>query len=435
VGRRKIGRQVAAVRTTAPDDRRWGVRRFIHVLVGCTVLATLTNTWVIQGLIVPAVVASGSMAPALVGPHRGWQCGSCRHEFVCSLETLRAPDAPAVCPNCGAENAAARGADVGGDRVLVDRSALLWRSPRRWETVAFRDPGDSSALCVKRVVGLPGECVEIQAGDVLIGGRRTTRHLAEQRAMAVIVYDTPANFRRWQAAADGSWELADGRAMHRARAAAHDVNWLTYHHEQVFNAGAPRGGPIVDESPSDQGESRALSSVSDIALACEALAFGDGEIHLRAGCRGDEFTARIDVASGRGELKHNDRTVARFDAPPRPLRTASWLELRLADHQAQLVLADRLLVQWNYEPSEDSPEKRSQILAIGARGADVELRRLRILRDIYYTPGPRGSQAKYRLGPDEYFMLGDNSPHAIDSRAWWPGGIPASSIVGKLLKW
>jgi hypothetical protein len=77
------------------------------------------------------------------------------------------------------------------------------------------------------------------------------------------------------------------------------------------------------------------------------------------------------------------------------------------------------------------------VLAIGARGAEVEARHMLVTRDVYYTPGPGGSNAKFRLGPDEYFLLGDNSPHALDSRTWSDGGAGVSRdmILGRTLRW
>jgi signal peptidase I len=59
-----------------------------------------------------------------------------------------------------------------GRRLLVDRSAFLWRPPRRYEAVVLHSPEDPEMLCVKRVVGLPGETVEIAEGDVYIDGAR-----------------------------------------------------------------------------------------------------------------------------------------------------------------------------------------------------------------------------------------------------------------------
>lgn len=54
------------------------------------------------------------------------------------------------------------------------------------------------------------------------------------------------------------------------------------------------------------------------------------------------------------------------------------------------------------------------------------------------TYGPRSGQelglsVEYILGPDEYFVLGDNSLVSVDSRTWEPPGIPANSICGRVI--
>jgi signal peptidase I len=56
-----------------------------------------------------------------------------------------------------------------GDRRLVNRCIYLWRAPRRGETVVIRDGIDHS-LCVKRIVGVPEDRLEIHDGKVFING-------------------------------------------------------------------------------------------------------------------------------------------------------------------------------------------------------------------------------------------------------------------------
>ena len=43
---------------------------------------------------------------------------------------------------------------------------------------------------MKRVVGLPGETIEIRGGDVYVNGAIARKSLAQQREMAVLVHDT-----------------------------------------------------------------------------------------------------------------------------------------------------------------------------------------------------------------------------------------------------
>jgi len=57
-----------------------------------------------------------------------------------------------------------------GAMNFANRLAYLWREPARGDVVAIRMAG-LGLLYVKRIVGLPGERVEIAAGVVTINGR------------------------------------------------------------------------------------------------------------------------------------------------------------------------------------------------------------------------------------------------------------------------
>jgi signal peptidase I len=57
-----------------------------------------------------------------------------------------------------------------GDRVIANRLAYLNGPPGRLQVVVFRVPDDEGRLFVKRIIGLPGETVEIKAGQVYIDG-------------------------------------------------------------------------------------------------------------------------------------------------------------------------------------------------------------------------------------------------------------------------
>lgn len=57
-----------------------------------------------------------------------------------------------------------------GERVLAYKLAYLVHPPRRGDIVIFHYPKQPSEMYVKRVIGLPGETVEIRNGRVLING-------------------------------------------------------------------------------------------------------------------------------------------------------------------------------------------------------------------------------------------------------------------------
>jgi len=65
--------------------------------------------------------------------------------------------------------------DADGQRVLIDRAALSFRQPRRWEVVAFRQSRQPGRMLVKRWSDLPGESIEINGGDVYIDGASATQ--------------------------------------------------------------------------------------------------------------------------------------------------------------------------------------------------------------------------------------------------------------------
>lgn len=59
-----------------------------------------------------------------------------------------------------------------GQRLFVNRLAYASASPARGDVIVFPQPGEASpVLLIKRVVGLPGEEVEIRSGAVYIDGR------------------------------------------------------------------------------------------------------------------------------------------------------------------------------------------------------------------------------------------------------------------------
>ena len=57
-----------------------------------------------------------------------------------------------------------------GDRIFGNRLAYLFSDPQRYDIVIFKYPDDETQLYIKRVIGLPGETVEIRDGKVYIDG-------------------------------------------------------------------------------------------------------------------------------------------------------------------------------------------------------------------------------------------------------------------------
>ena len=59
-----------------------------------------------------------------------------------------------------------------GDRILVGKFIYELADPKRWDVIVFKFPGDATTDArtnfIKRLVGLPGETIRIQHGDVWV---------------------------------------------------------------------------------------------------------------------------------------------------------------------------------------------------------------------------------------------------------------------------
>lgn len=59
-----------------------------------------------------------------------------------------------------------------GEYVMIDTFAYRIGRPRRGDIVAFRHEGDARGIFIKRVIGLPGDRVTIDRGQVYVDGRK-----------------------------------------------------------------------------------------------------------------------------------------------------------------------------------------------------------------------------------------------------------------------
>ena len=59
-----------------------------------------------------------------------------------------------------------------GQTLQVDRLAYLFRAPKRWDVVLFRPPESYKGIWAFRVVGLPGENINFEAGRILVNGEK-----------------------------------------------------------------------------------------------------------------------------------------------------------------------------------------------------------------------------------------------------------------------
>ena len=130
--------------------------------------------------------------------------------------------------------------------------------------MAFRDPQRADQIVIKRVVGLPGERVQIRDGDVYVNGQLARKNLSQQRAMAVSVYDAnhfphlDSNLPpRWSGQAPRSrWQISAGVFRHPGSDRP-GVDWCEYHHWDRIGEKVV-AGPIYDLCGYNQGHPRRM---------------------------------------------------------------------------------------------------------------------------------------------------------------------------------
>ena len=61
-----------------------------------------------------------------------------------------------------------------GQNLMVDKVSYRFREPKRFEVIVLKPyEGDNKTLYIKRIIGLPGETVQIQSdGTILINGEK-----------------------------------------------------------------------------------------------------------------------------------------------------------------------------------------------------------------------------------------------------------------------
>ena len=237
-------------------------RELIESIVIAFVLAFLFRTFEAEAFVIP----TGSMANTLVGRHKDIDCPKCgqRYRAGASSEVesdgrLKHPSfevTRAQCPNCGyaADLKPSNPQDesypsYSGDRILVGKFAYEagLGEPKRWDVAVFKFPGDTTINYIKRLVGLPGEKLKIQYGNLYIGNgdddgytiarkspsklRAMMQPVHDNDHVPVELYDAewptrwqsdPLNQTKWVRSSDYRSYATDGPAK--------DSAWLRYRH-------------------------------------------------------------------------------------------------------------------------------------------------------------------------------------------------------------
>lgn len=549
-----------------PSKKMDGRRETIESVVVAFILAFLFRSFEAEAFVIP----TGSMAPTLRGRHKEVDCEKCKYRFAVGasdeveqpgflLPDKRIKDA--VCPNCRyiTPGEIVRELPVfKGDRILVNKFPYEFGSPHRWDVIVFKYPEEPDTNYIKRLVGLPGDKLQIRQGDVYAELENREIEILrkddpnKQRVLQILVHDNDyaphalletgwpkrwasvvkdnkkGSIDGWSETKEGWSEDAEARSYSLGETNSGKHQWLRYRHyvprkedwDAVLANQAPkppRPELIVDFCGYNAYTGGQLGPmidygqywVGDLTINCEVNVTEVGAnpeflLELNEGAR--KYRCAIDVDSGTATLTHN--VTANAD-----INKVQWTTLATAEttfkgpgkYRVSFANVDHRLCLWINDTlvdfgTDDNDRMKSAYLpegtrgyqaptdgdltpvGVSAKGLSLTVAHLRLERDIYYrgehtrnddvnnipiheyrgqsnsdvheylnslVHNPSEWWKEYsankfptvfnRLGDDEFFVMGDNSPRSKDSRLW-PNdfrhaknrhAVPRSKLVGK----
>ncbi len=326
------------------------------------------------------------------------------------------------------------GAEGGGEWVFVRYTDA---APARQDLIVAKRSGDDTAI-VKRVLGLPGESVQISGGDVLVNGKRLAPD--EPRPPWVLLVDQDAGpfVERFPVAASQRelWALRSDVAELDARTVPADANLglLFLQPDALYD----------DYLGPDGSRVRGSRRAGDARIELDVVARDAGS-QLRIGLteEGDLFQALVHFTSeGGGELSITRRNAEADRAVELAKILVFWpigahrkVVFENRDNELRVEIDGEVTLSVAYHenaipaPGDTRPDHVSRAWFGGDRGR-FEFRGVRVLRDFAYTGhGTFGIDAPYDLGPDEYFLLGDHSAQSRDSRDMGP--VRSAELIGR----
>jgi len=482
----KTGKTISQKAVHRRKDRVAEIANTLEWLVTAFMLAFVIRAFVMEAFRIP----TGSMADTLKGNHFRLRCPQCGYIYdygydqqehtlyqnAVSPGQTKMPTSR--CPSCGYYNSTHRAMPISnGDRILVLKCIYQFFAPKQWDVIVFKNPLDPPTNYIKRLVGRPGETVEIIDGDIYINGQISRKPAKVQDKLWMTIYDNdyqPArprepffNYHQWQQPfrniAESKWRVDKANpTLFHLNSSIDEINSLIYD-TSISNDFK------TTYAYDDIREYEYMPYCSDLMVRFYYLS------GKPSGCIGISISKYQTIYSARVDFKSDaelggfignmtiakvlddkettlDSKLIRLPAVSEP----ALVKFATVDHQLIFQYGSQRLTYDLGPGPEDAGERRTDIppqVKIFGSG-ELTLSHLAVFRDIYYTAKKsahstetgRATEGKpFTLGEDEFFVLGDNSPNSEDGR-WWnrqgkgnnglsysQGIVPRDYLVGKAL--
>ncbi|MCP4710431.1 MAG: signal peptidase I [Planctomycetes bacterium] len=438
-------------------DTMTSFKETLESLIIAFILAFVFRAFTVEAFIIP----TGSMADTLRGAHFRLTCPTCGHPFNLgwngSSNGERIPTAPEpvasnpqsinhgdfpICPLCGTRFDADYEARVSnGDRILVLKYLYFLSEPQTWDVVVFKNPTDPTLNFIKRLIGKPGDKVELIDGDVYLDDKIQRKPDHVQNVLWIPIYHsdhqppTEAPGRRDKILWDSPFQPENPAGPWNIDQHHHQFTFTGSDNLETINFNRNRLRKST-QSFLAYNSSRNYSSdfASDLKMAFTLTPDSpDGAIAIKLGKYNRIYRAEINFDGDCRIINESDNhTLLLHDHSP-PLTPGVPIVVTYAnlDHSLILTVGENKLQfigdddpqSWGYDPS-----NRLNIpsVALTGNGPGFSLEHIALARDVHYTnaPGSNGEIGAategnpFTLAEDEFFVLGDNSPQSHDSRYW-----------------
>jgi signal peptidase I len=456
-------------------DRAAEIANTFEWLITAFMLAFVFRAFVMEAFRIP----TGSMANTLKGAHFQLGCPQCGYQYSYNFGSEMVPNYDVFlengsprCPSCGyfLPNRTKMQAS-NGDRILVLKCIYQFFEPKRWDVVVFKNPGEPGQNFIKRLIARPKETVEIIDGDIYIDNQIARKPPKVQQELWMTVYDNDYqpvrpevqrfNGHQWQQPfrnTDGSkWIInEDDPTIFGLENDTDDIHAMYYDTRRGNDFGAKN----CPYNPSRTYNGPPHCSDLKIRFYAEFRESG-GVVGVGLSKYRRQYKAMVDsagtmtIAQKDNESEWTELASIKTDVPV--LNKPKIVRFINVDHQLIFQFGNEKL---SYDLGKNSEaagtvnsnvEPEVRILGSGK----LELSHIAIFRDIYYTtpqqqmtgePCFAATGQPLELGPNEFFVLGDNSPASHDSRLWSnmgigingqavynPGIVPHDYLVGKAI--
>lgn len=241
--------------------RDHGVRETVESIIVAVVLALMFRAYEAEAFIIP----TGSMAPALQGEHMDVVCEECGYQYRAGASASSSSFDPSRqatvtetwCPICRYGMTMQRKNpdhySNNGDRILVNKFVYDFQPPNRFDVIVFKNPNNGKQNYIKRLIGLPGDRLLIENGDIYNfvpdpdGELKKTivrKPVDKVPVMLQLVDDTryqssqlkkigwPSRWAQWSSLDNPNWIKNESRGETFFRIDSDDdqLHWLRYRH-------------------------------------------------------------------------------------------------------------------------------------------------------------------------------------------------------------